>query len=206
MAQSASPFGLRVVGSLMASPYSGKTYKCLITASDGNNMGIGDPVDLYGDADTPGFYPTVTLATAGATYPIFGVITSFAINPDALYTTYRPASTARYAYVCVDPFAIFEVQAGATVLPNTAVGLNAVLKAGAVNQYTGLSGWYMDSGDTTAPADNSTYQLQTLGLANRPNNDITQAYCIWRVKINLHRLSAAGVATAGSALAGPLGV
>lgn len=206
MAQSANPFGLRVVGTAQATPYSGKVMRCLISASDSNAMGIGDPVDLYGDADTAGFTPTVALAAGTATNPIFGVITSLEMDPDSLYTVYRTASTARYCYVCVDPYAIFEVQAGATVLPYTTVGLNAVLKSGSVNTKTGLSGYYMDSGDTTAPSANTTYPLMILGLANRPNNDISQAYCIWRVMISLHRLRSGGVNTAGTALVGPLGV
>lgn len=206
MAQSANPFGLRPVGSFLATPYSGKTIRCLISSGDANNMGVGDPVDLYGDADTAGFTPTVKLASAGATNPIFGVITSLEMNPDALYTVYRTASVARYCYVNIDPYAIFEIQAGATVLAYTTVGLNAVMVAGAVNTYTGLSGWYMDSGEATAPAADTTYQLMVMGLANRPNNDISQAYCVWRVMASLHRLRVGGVNTAGTALVGPLGV
>ena len=120
-----SPFGLRPVGSLMPSAYSGAVMRCLISASDANDMGVGDPVDLYGDADTPGFTPTVKLATAGATNPIFGVITSLEMDPSSLYTPYRAGSAARYCYVNIDPYAIFEVQAGATVLAYTTVGLNA---------------------------------------------------------------------------------
>lgn len=206
MSNANSPFGLRPIRSMLSSPYSGQTRRCLITSSDSNNMGIGDPVKLYGDADTAAFTPTVALATAGATNGIFGVIVGFEMNPDALYTVYRPASQARYCYVNCDPFAEFEVQAGATVLPYTTVGLNAVLKAGSADTATGMSGWYMDSGDTTAPAADTTYQLLILGLANRPNNDIASAYAIWRVMISLHTLRVGGVNTAGTALVGPLGV
>jgi hypothetical protein len=169
-------------------------------------MGIGDPVDLYGSSDTPGFTTEVKLATAGATNGIYGVIVGFDINTDNVFQNYRTAAQARYCYVCTDPFMVYEVQAGATILANTTVGLNAVLKSGSVDTYTGLSGWYMDSGDSTAPGADSTYQLLVLGLANRPNNDIAQAYCVWRVMISLHRLTAGGVNTAGAALAGALGV
>lgn len=201
-----SPFGLSPVGTLLSSPYSGQTMRCLISASDANNMGIGDPVDWYGDADTAGHTPTVKLASAGATNPIAGVITALELDPDNLFQTYRTGSVARYCYVNVDPYAIYEVRAGATVIPYTSVPLNAVLVAGAVNTSTGLSGWYMDSGDATPPAADTTYQLQILGFSPRPNNDIAYAYGVWRVMISLHRLRSGGVDTAGTALVGPLGV
>ena len=190
MAQSNNPFGLQPVKPFGNAPYSGAVQRVLITASDGNNMGIGDPVVLYGDANTAGTVPTVTLASAGKTHPILGVITSFELNPDSLYTVYRKASVAAYANIVIaTPDMLFEVQAGATVLPYTTVGLNAELKAGSVNTYTGLSGWYMDSGDTTAPDVDATGQLTILGFSTKPGNDITAAYGVWRVRINLCQLA-----------------
>lgn len=202
MANTNAPYGLRPVR-----PIDGRWLRrCLISANDANNMGIGDPVDLYGDANTAGTCPTVKLATAGATNPIFGVIVALEPNPADLHTVYRVGSAARYCFVCCDPFMEFEIQAGATVITYASVGLNAVLKAGSVNTYTGLSGWYMDSGDTTAPGADTTYQLLILGLAERQNNDIATAYANWRVMISLHRLTVGGVNTAGTALVGPLGV
>jgi hypothetical protein len=183
-----SAFGLQPVGSLLASPYSGQVQRCYLSTSQGTAMGIGDPVDLYGTADTPGFTPEVCLATAGAQHPIYGVIVGFDIDTDNVFLNYRTASTARYCYVCIDPFMVYEVQAydaSATVLAATVVGANALLAAGSVNTKTGLSGWYLNSG--TTPAADATYQVMILGAANRPNNDITAAYAVWRVVISLKR-------------------
>ena len=194
--QQAGYFGFQPV----APPLPGQIKTCYISTTSGVAWGVGDPVDLLGTGDTAGFYPEVCLATAGATNPIYGVILGFVPTIDTLYTPYRAASTARYCFVCVDPLMEYEIQAGATVLGATTIGLNAVLKSGSVNAYTGISGWYMDSGDTTAPSANATYQLLIMGAANRPNNDITQAYAVWRVQISLKR----GVAP--SASLGALGV
>jgi hypothetical protein len=194
-----SPSGLSPVGTLMASPYSGQIMRCYLSTSQGTAMGIGDPVDLYGTADSTGVTPEVCLATAGANHPIFGVIVGFDINTNNVFLNYREASTARYCYVMVDPFAVYEVQANVTaVLAATVVGANAVLAAGSVNTSTGLSGWVLDTG--TTPANNTTYQVLILGAANRPNNDITATYAVWKVMISLKR----GIVVA--ATTGALGV
>lgn len=180
-----SPMGLQPVGSLLASPFSGAVLRCYMSTTLGTAMGIGDPVDLLGTADTPGFTPEVTLATQGATHPIFGVIVAWDINTDNVFQNYRKASEARYCYVCVDPFMVYEVQGDATVIAATAVGANAVLTSAAVNTVTGLSAWVLNGG--TTPANDATYQVMILGAANRPNNDITAAYAVWRVVISLKR-------------------
>lgn len=198
MSQSNSPFGLAPVGSMLASPYSGMVQRCYLSTALGTAMGIGDPVDLLGTADTPGFTTEVTLATAGASHPIYGVIVAWDMDTSDLFLNYRKASTARYCYVMVDPFAIYEVQGDATVIAATAVGANALLTSAAVNTSTGLSGWVLNG--TTTPAADATYQVMILGAANRPNNDITAAYAIWRVVITARR----GVIT--SAATGGLGV
>ncbi len=185
MTQSAGYFGLQPVGSLLASPYSGAVMRCYLSADRGTAMGIGDPVDLYGTADTYGFAPEVTIATEGATHPIFGVVVAFDMNTDNLFLNYRLASTARYCYVCVDPFMVYEIQGDATVIAATAVGANALLTSGSVNTVTGLSGWRLNG--TSTPANDATYQVMILGASNRPNNDITAAYAVWRVVISLKR-------------------
>ena len=185
MSQANSPFGLRPVGTLLSSPYSGAVQRCYLSTTLGTAMGIGDPVDLLGTADTPGFTPEVTLATQGASHAIYGVIVAWDIDTSDLFLNYRKASTARYCYVMVDPFSIYEVQGDATVIAATAVGANAVLTSAAVNTSTGLSGWVLNGG--TTPANDATYQVMILGAANRPNNDITAAYAIWRVVITNRR-------------------
>jgi hypothetical protein len=185
-----SAFGLSPVRHLNGSPYNAQGLKCYIPSTDGTAMYIGDPVDLAGSSDTSGQCPTVSTLGGAAGYPIFGVITSFEPDPDNLTLTYRKASTNRYCYVAVAvPDLIFEVQAGATALANTTVGLNAVMKSGSGSTVTGLSGWYMDSGDSTAPAADATYQLLIINCLSKPFNDVTLAYAKWEVIVSLSRLN-----------------
>lgn len=181
MSQSNSPFGLQPV----CTPHPSQVKRCYLSTNQATAMGIGDPVDLYGTADTPGFYPEVVLCTGAASNPIWGVVIAFDINTDNVFQNYRTAAQARYCYVCVDPLMEYEIQGDATVIAATAVGANALLTSGATNTSTGLSGWVLNG--TTTPANDATYQVMILGAANRPNNDITAAYAVWRVVISLKR-------------------
>lgn len=185
-----NPMGLVPVRTLHGAPWNQSLVRCFIPATDNNAMFIGDPVDLAGSADAGAVCPTVVRATAGAGNPVFGAIVAFEPDPNNLTLTYRPASTARYCWVVCDPLTVYEIQAdGGAVLGPTEVGLNAVFIAGSGNTRTGLSGWQMDSGTTTAPAVNATYQLLILRAVNRPDNDITSVNAKWEVLISLHRLN-----------------
>lgn len=182
-------YGLVPVRALHGGDWSTNLQKCFIPSTDTNDMFVGDPVDLAGSANADATCPTVVRATAGANNPIFGVIVAFEPDPNDLTLRYRKASTARYCYVCTDPFVVYRIQAEPTnVLGPTHVGLNAVLYSGTGNTGTGLSGWAMDSGATTAPAANCTYQLLILKAVAQPGNDVTAAGAHWEVMISLHRL------------------
>lgn len=200
-----APRGLSPVGTISGAPWNAQLLRCYCISTNASAMYIGDPVDFEGSSDTAGAAPTIALATAGATHPILGVIVAFEYDPTDLTLTYRKASTNRYAYVCVDPNTIYEVQADSTaVITADSVGANAVLGAGAGGStVTGLSGWVLVS--TTTPAADATYQVQILGAKNAVDNDITAVYARWLVKISLHRLTSIYDAHA-SAQYGPLGV
>lgn len=177
-----SAFGLKPVGTLGGASWNGQTIRCYCATE----LYIGDPVILTGTSDASGECPAVAMATAGKTNKVFGVIVAFEPLYSDLTKIYNPAATARYAFVApADPTTLFEIQAGATVIPKESVGLNAELKSGAGSTITGLSGWYMDSGDTTAPDADATGQLTIRGFVPRADNDITSAYGKWLVTINL---------------------
>lgn len=187
-------FGLRPVKHLNGNPWNGQTVRCYLPSTDANAMFIGDAVDLAGSADAAGVCPTIVKATAGDGNAIAGVITAFDPDPDNLSLVYRPLSTNRYCYVCMDPDVIFEIQAcSGAVLANTTVGLNAVLIfSHAGSTATGLSGMEMDSGASDAPAADASNQLLIMGLVDRPDNHISAVNAKWEVLINLHRLRATG--------------
>jgi hypothetical protein len=204
-------FGFRPIGHANGSPWNGRTTRCYVPSGDSTAMFIGDPVVLAGSADADATAPTVTVATAGNTNPIAGVVTSFEpVTPGGhgnvnLQIEYRPASTAMYCNVVLDPSVLYEIQGdSATTIAATDVGSNFdFIATHTGSTLTGLSGMELDS---SAKATTSTYQLRLMGASKNPSNDITTVNAVWVVKINLNQLFSAGVDAAGSAWAGGVGV
>ena len=201
MANADTPFGLRPLRHLNGNPWNGQTQKCLIEDSYGTALFIGDPVIITGtagdDDSGTGKHPVINRFTAGATYRIYGVITSFELIDCAggVHTeVYNPASTKRYANVCIDPDVVFLVQddAGAT-LDGDSVGANAVLSTStAGSTATGLSG--VELAAATTPAADATYQVLILAVHDSPDNEIG-AHCLWEVLISNHVLRGGGAAS-----------
>lgn len=211
-------FGLSPVGHIGGAQWNGATMKCYIPASGGTSsavaMFVGDPVCLDGSADASGQYPTIKMATAGNTNPIAGVITSFEPVSPAYGATanlnlqiiYRPADTAMYANVCFDPTVLYQIQGDSVaVIAYTDVGsCFDFIATHSGNTVTGLSGIELNSSAKTTSA--STYQLRLWGAVTDPTNDISAVNARWLVSINLNQLFSAGVNTAGTAIAGGVGV
>jgi hypothetical protein len=193
MANPDSPFGLKPVGMLDGNPWNGSVRRVQAIATYDTAMFIGDPVIWTGDSDATGQCPIVEVATAGATNNILGVMVAW--EPDSYNTgyTYRPAKTLRFGWMVPAKNVIFEVQAcSGAVLALGTVGLNADLIAThSGSTATGLSGFEMDSGATTAPAADATYQLTVVGFVKRANNSIAAVNGNWLVTINLPSISAA---------------
>lgn len=195
MANATDMFGLRPKQLLTGADWNGKLKPCYAPSGYGTALYIGDPVLISGTSNTAaveamsgrwviGALPEVIIAIAGTTNKITGVICGFApVTRDS--TVYGAASTERIPLVCVDPFMVYEIRAGNTALAATTVGLDAVLKAGTGSTVTGRSGWYMDSGDTTAPSAGATLQLHILNVSNIDGNDVASANAVWDVTINL---------------------
>ena len=195
MANSFSVFGLRPRQPINGADWNGKLRAYYIPSTYATSVFIGDPVKITGTSNTTaveaiggkyvvGSLAEVNLATAGATNKITGVVCGFMpVSRDSL--VYGLASTERVALVSVDPFMVYQIVAGSTALAATTVGLDAVLKSGTGSSTTGLSGWYMDSGDTTAPAADATYQVHILNASNMDGNDVASAAAMWDVMINI---------------------
>ena len=174
--------------------------KVQFPTGDSADRFLGDPVVLLGSSDAGGNYPTVGIASGGSGNPILGIVVAFEVDPTNLELKYRVASTARYAYIVVDPMVVFQVMVNGTLTVGD-VGANAVLSAAATGStVTGFSGWSLYY--TTTPAANAAYQLNILGVSNIPNNPIGQ-YCVVDVLINTNTQRAV---YSNSAWAGSLGV
>jgi hypothetical protein len=199
MANTNAPFGLAPVQYLNGSPFNGKGRRYYIPSGDTNKYAIGDPViTSTGAADSMGVQ-AVTLATAGDSHPVLGVIVGFGssvyggpgVDTNSQFAgAVIPATKTHdyYVYVVDDPNVLFEIQEYGSSYTVADVGKNCNLKSGTDNGY--VSGWVLD--DSAVSATNSTRQLRLVGLVQRRDN-APGAYARWLVLINLHQYKA-GVA------------
>lgn len=193
------PNGLSPYRYMDSSPYNGGGDVYYIPSTDVNAFAIGDPVKtLTGAADANGT-PAVTLAVAGDSQPIRGVIVSMGGtvegamygDPANLNITVIPATKTYGYYVMVvdDPNVLFLVQefsgVGSTNFTAADIGKNANLKAGTNNGY--CSGWTLD--DTAVSATAATRQVKLMGIMRSADNAIG-SYCKFIVRINNHELNA----------------
>jgi hypothetical protein len=212
MANTDTPFGLRPVRHRNGAPYNGAVNPYYI-ANDDNALFIGDPVIKTGESNTAflsaagvgdfeiGTLPEVTKASAGATNRVTGVIVGFAPLPNDLTKQYNPDNTERVALVCDDPDVIFEIQSDGA-LSAAQISLNAVfIYTNSGSTASGLSGVELDSGTTTAPAADATYQMMIQRAANYPGNDVTAAYCKVEVLLSNHT-EASGSTTSSTGILG----
>jgi hypothetical protein len=195
MANPTAGFGLEPVRRSGAA-WTGEPVPCYIGTGVGTAQFIGDPVLATGTSNTsvvehiggkfePGTLPAVTIAVAGSTNKIYGVIVGFMpVTRDS--TIYREASTERVALVCPAwlPDVVFRVRDDASGTIGAAlVSANANLVAGGGGStVTGKSSWMLDA---TTPGADATMQTTILRAANIPNNDATVTSAVWEVQINL---------------------
>lgn len=164
------PNGFRAVRYLDGSPYNGQNEAYAFSASKNENAFLGDVVLIdttnRSTALTDRYLPGVLFldpATAGVTTtPIRGVIAGFVPEPDFNHTPtaslglkYRAASTARYAWVVVDPHVVFEAQEdGQSYVTAADNALNKTMDLAytAGSTLTGVSGAELDSSDAQTAA------------------------------------------------------
>jgi hypothetical protein len=166
MANPDAAFGFRPI-KRDGSPYNGGTLRCVIATTATAATFIGDPVKLTA-AGSIGGYQQVVQAAAGD--PVFGVVTAFEANPDALSDQYRKVSTQRYCQVVrATPETYFEIQSDddTTALAEADVGLNANFIVATGSTQYGVSGIELDS-DTANTT--SSLDLQIHGLVDRADN------------------------------------
>jgi len=190
MANVSRPNGLRPTKHINGSAWNGAVETFALLAADATVVGAGDIVNWGGTADANGV-ASITRATADAGLPV-GVVVGFL--PDysnlAIPGQYRAANTARYAYVCVDPTVVYEVQAGAATAI-TAIGMNMGVNYTAVNTATGQSAMTALGG---AGATTNTLPLKVLGVVQRPDSDMADS-ANWKLLVTLNTANLAGNTT-----------
>jgi hypothetical protein len=178
MANVNAPQGFKLVGHLSGTDSAPALQTCFIPATDGGSYFVGDVVVTAQSSSTSDTLnagrgcPIIARATTAEI--IKGVIVSVLPSESApnvsITKTHRAASTAQYVEVCIDPFALFEVQAhGSTLTATKGVGLNADTSIGTGSTVTGTSGdELLDSG----VAVTSTLQWKIHSFVNAPDNAI----------------------------------
>ena len=183
MANVNAAFGLKPVRYRSGAPYAGACNIYVAKADYATALYVGDPVVRGGTYDSG--YPTVTIATAGATNQITGVVIGFLPTPSIVTNGYGVASTLRYVMVADDPDLEFEVQedSDSNAVEDTEMGLNANLASAAGNSYSHRSGWLLDS---TSAGSDATFQVRILDAVHRSDNEFPANYAKLLVLINLH--------------------
>lgn len=196
--------GLSPVKFVTGAPYNGQANTYFVPATDATALFVGDVVKLAGDARAATGYATVTRHTGGATEAAVGVVVGFQFTGvgdltnmppvnDLNTPIYRRPSTDRYVLVADDPNLIFEAQTSGAALASTQVGLNTGVGAGAGNTATGTSGMTIDLATAAVTA---TLPLKIVGVPNRPDNQIGDAFTRAYVQINNHQFKG-GTGSAG---------
>uniref|UniRef100_A0A6M3J2Y7 Putative structural protein n=1 Tax=viral metagenome TaxID=1070528 RepID=A0A6M3J2Y7_9ZZZZ len=168
MANKDTVFGARWVGSLSGET-SARVRPYTVLATDAVALFVGDFVVLTGtsSAGQDGIIRSVVAQAAAADETIVGFVVGFQPHPDYPNQIYRTASTLRTAYVCDDPFALFEIQEDGTFDADY-VGENADIVVAAGSTVTGLSGMELDVSDHKT----ATAQLRIIGVSPRPDNEV----------------------------------
>ena len=196
MPQSFAPFGLRAVAALGTHGNEVRAYP-LPNGANCPDLGKGSPVKLSGGVIT-------SAGTGGG--PLLGAAVGFAwIDPTTKQPQLKnsiPADTSSAglydgsdrptAYVVDNPFALFIIQADASVTAGD-LGLNFDVTAsgGDVNSVYGTSQYTLDASTRTSAVGTA---LKLVGLANIPDNNWGDPFPIVVVKLNgpiLQQVSAA---------------
>jgi hypothetical protein len=191
-----APFGLRAIAALGTHGNEVRAYP-LPNGANCPDLGKGSPVKLSGGV-------IVSAGTGGG--PLLGAAVGFAwIDPTTKQPQLRnsiPADTSSAglydgsdrptAYVVDNPFALFLMQADASVTAGD-LGLNFDVTAagGDVNSAYGTSQYALDASTRTSAVGTA---LKLVGLANIPDNNWGDPYPVVVVKLNgpiLQQVSAA---------------
>ncbi len=180
------PSGFRPVRHLGGAAWNGQTEIFAIAAADATSIGVGDLVSVVAGSDSgvptnsvtpvvlPGA-PQITRIASAATVPA-GVVVGFVPNYSNLNipSQYHAASSGlRYAFVCVDPTVVYEVQANAAIVLASTVGKNASPSLGATSAATGVSGMMVDIATVATTATLTLKILQVAPRADYDVNDLT---------------------------------
>lgn len=193
MANASRISGLRPLRHLSGAPHNGQAETFAILAADGTATFIGDLVKSSGTASASGLQAVIR-SSADADAHV-GVVVGFIPDYSNLNnpSQYRAASTARTAFVAVDPTLVYEIQADTATTIND-IGLNVGLNYTAGSTTTGLS---QLTAKMSTKATTSTLPLKIIGVLQRPDQDMSDS-SNWKLLVTLNTNNFGSAGTAGS--------
>jgi len=194
MANQDAAFGLRPIGRIGGTPYTGGQSRYRIAANYGTAIFQGDMVMQV----TGG---TVEIHADGGTVPIVGVFNGCQYTDpttgEQRFSNYYPASTNAsdlIAFIIDDPMVVFEVQADAAFPVADLFGNFDVVYTSAGSTTTGISGSELkvtDGGTAT------TLSLKAIDISEDPeNSDVASANTNVKVVIQNHIFGVKGAGLA----------
>jgi len=175
-------FGMEPVGLLGGREFTGAFRQYPIASAYNTNIFTGDNVHLV----TNGVIERLSITTAAIPVGIFMGVSYTDATLGFVQRAHWPANqvaTDAYAYVCDDPWAVFKIQADATVAA-TAIGLNARMINGTGSTTTGKSANELDAGNIAA---NELYPLRVIDWWDR--DEIGSLFPIMLVMWNAQALT-----------------
>ena len=192
MATLAAPYGMRPVSLVGGRVYSGSFRQYPIASAYATNIFAGDLVDLAVDGTIERETADVAVTTVG----IFMGVSYTDATMGSLHRQYWPASqvaTDAMAYVCDDPFAVFECQADATLGQNS-VGSNFALAGDADGSTTtGNSGVVVSASSINTT---NTLPLRVIGFwdPDEIDSDFPNMLVTWNTTAAHRYLQILGIA------------
>ena len=194
MANQDAAFGLRPIGRIGGTPFTGGQNRYRIAANYGTSIFQGDMVmQVTGGG--------VEIHADGGTVPIVGVFNGCTYTDptsgDVTFSNYYPASTNAsdiIAFIIDDPMVVFEIQADAAFPIADLLGNFDVVYTSAGSTVTGISGAELkvtDGGTAT------TLPLKAIDISQDPeNSDVATANTNVKVVIGNHIFGVKGAGLA----------
>jgi hypothetical protein len=194
MANQDAAFGLRPVGRIGGTPFTGGQNRYRIAANYGTSIFQGDMVmQVTGGG--------VEIHADGGTVPIVGVFNGCTYTDptsgEVTFSNYYPASTNAsdiIAFIIDDPMVVFEIQADAAFPIADLLGNFDVVYTSAGSTVTGISGSELkvtDGGTAT------TLPLKAIDISQDPeNSDVSSANTNVKVVIGNHIFGVKGAGLA----------
>jgi hypothetical protein len=194
MANKDAAFGMRPVGRVGGTPYTGGTSRYRIANNYGTAIFQGDMV-----AQVTG--GGIEVHADGGTVPIVGVFNGCQFTDpttgEQKFSNFYPASTAAddiIAFIIDDPMVIFEVQANAAMPIADLFGNFDIVYTSAGSTTTGISGAELNVADG---GTGTTLSLKAIDISEDPeNSDVATANTNVRVVIQNHIFGVKGAGLA----------